>query len=326
MPRYPRTGYIGVGKQAAKGMAAAPTHFVPYTDATNMSPEQEVERVRFGAGAGAEFPSFAYKSAFRPDGEFATFARPDITALLFALLLGSDTVSGVGPYAHTIKPSDPGDLPWCSIEQSIAGVVRRRIQDCRIQQITVRGEAGQPIVLEVAYLGITEAEVAEATVESYEADDPFMFWQGVYRLDGVDVSGAITQFEITVSNVLDDADQAADIVRADIPLMQRDLEGSVTVKFEDAGWFKRAFYGGPAGTAPAPDVYKGAIHISQTYGSGADLRSLAIDIPSVGLIRSVVELDPSSNDSQEYQISFGGIKGADDFITVTVTNGKQTAY
>ncbi|MFS8639594.1 MAG: hypothetical protein LOD90_02060 [Symbiobacteriaceae bacterium] len=325
MPRYPRTGYIGVGKQTDKGTATGPTHFVPYTDATNMSPEQEIERVRFGAGAGAEFPAFAYKSQFRPDGEFATFARPDITALLFALLLGSDTVSGSGPYTHTIKPSAPGDLPWCSIEESIAGVVRRRIQDCRIQQITVRGEAGQPIVLEVAYLGITEAEVTAST-ESYETDDPFMFWQGTYTLDGADISGVITQFELTVQNIFDDGDQAADIVRADIPLIHRDLEGTVTVKFEDASWFKRAYYGGPSGTAPSPEVYKGGIHISQTYGSGAGLRSLDIDIPSVGLISSVVELDPSSTDSQEYQISFGGLKGADDFITVTVTNGKPTAY
>lgn len=324
MPRYPRTGYIGIGKQSAKGTAVAPTHFVRYTDNTGMSPEQEVETVRFGGGDDA-YATFAYKARFTPDGEFATFARPDIAGLLFTLLLGQDAVSGTGPYTHTITPSTREALPWCSIEQSIAGVVRRRIQDCRIQQITVSGEAGQPIVLEVTYLGTTEAEVT-ASSESYEVDDPFLFWQGTYTLDGVDVTGAITQFELTISNVFDDEDQTADIVRADIPLIHREIEGSITVKFEDASWWKKAFYGGPSGTAPDKNVYRGSINITQSYGSGADQRGLTINVPTIGLVRSVAELDPGSTNSQEYEISFVGLKGTSDFVTVTVVNGVPTAY
>lgn len=322
MPRYPRTGYIGIGKQAAKGTAVAPTHFVRYTDKTSMTPDQGVEQVRFG-GAGGEFVSWAYKQNYHPDGEFTLFARPDIAGLLFTLLLGTDTVSGTGPYTHTITPSAPGALPWCSIEQSIAGAVNRRIRDCRIREIQVQGKAGEPITLQVSFLGTTEDEVTPSA-ESYETDDPFLFWQGTYQLDGVDLAATITEFELTLTNVFDDSDQAADIVRADIPLIQRTIEGSVTVKFEDASWWKKVFYGG--GAAPAKDVYRGALHVAQSYGSAASARGLAIDVPTVGLIRSVVELDPGSTDSQEVQINFAGLKGAGEFVTVAVTNGVQAAY
>ena len=331
MSRFARNkGYLGVAIQATKGTALAPSKFIKYNGGTTMTPEITFEQ--YNEGGDSQYPGVTLKERHNPNGDFELLARPAITGLLFAGLLGKDTTTGeAAPYTHTIIPEDPADMPWLTIERSIAGKIIERVKDARITEMQISGEAGKPITISATYQGLTSGlEAAEQETITYESNMPFIFWQGTYTADSVNVSSDITEFEITITNVFDEDEQHSEIVRGDMTLIRREISASFSYKANDTNPadYEDVYYGEDAleNSIPLQSMYAGSIDIDLEYGATTGVKGLKITVPKIIHTQKSIELDAGSDESNAFECEGHAEKGGEEFVTVVVKNEDSTSY
>ena len=202
------TGYVGFLKQAAKGTGIQSTKFAHLSGPEGIVQNQDFNEYRT-MSKGQELDVIK-KTLHRPNGTFQDFLRPSNGAYLLAMALGADAITGESaPYTHTLTRADV--IPWLSFERYLTAC--ERISDCKINQIVLRGEAGQPVLIDVNFIGIDSAIVAAATA-SYETNDMFMFFDGTFTLDGGAITN-ISSFEITLNRNLE-VIQTVDYIADDI--------------------------------------------------------------------------------------------------------------
>ncbi|MHB1334521.1 MAG: phage tail tube protein [Candidatus Humimicrobiaceae bacterium] len=308
-------GYLGIAKQASKGTAVAPSKFLRLAAAENVEHSQELLE-SYSLNSGREL-DVMYKTAHKIDGGFQTFARPDMAAFLIAMALGADTISGAAvPYTHVLKKA--ATIPWVTIERKL--VSPERIKDCKINQIVISGNSGQPVLIDVSFLG-TDATIESAATATYETEVPFMFYNGVYTLDG----GAITNipsFTITINNNLEDI-FTTDYKRNDMLEGKFTIDAAFRLKMESDTQFLAAYYGGS--TALVNTIDDGSLIIDLSYGTSTALRGLKIELPALKHITVKKNLDPEPK-AVYIDITSKAIKSAGEIITVTAKNSVTTAY
>jgi len=321
MPVAQKLGYIGLAKQTAKGTAVAPDKFIKWTGETGMTPAQSYTQ-HWEGGMGLD-PGVALKESQVYDMSFNCFARPDIAAFLFAMLLGVDTVSGAAdPYTHTITPH-ASTIPWLTVERYVEGLsLVERIKDCRIQQIEISGEATRPVTMAVQIRGIEGSIEVSPGTATYEASMPFVFFNGIYTVDGAETA-LIRDFRLTLANELGEDIFTTGVTRADIPLLARRVTGQFTLLLDDAAHYENVFYGG--GTSVANTLKEGSIDIDLSYTESSANRQLKITVPEVYHVNAPVELNAEPG-ILAVQCSIEAKKGSGDLVTVVAQNATATSY
>lgn len=326
MPVSRKLGYIGLGKQTAKGTGVAPSKFVRFQGDTTFTPAMAFTQ-HWEGGMGLD-PGVALKESQRYDVSFTVFARPDTAGFLFAWALGVDQVTGTAdPYTHVITPHAT-TIPWLSVERYVEGLganaLVERIIDCRIQQIEVTGENRQPVRMAVNIRGRTAELQPTAGTPTLEEAMPFVFSQGTYTVDAVDVSAKCTAFRITLVNELEEDFFTNDVVRADLPLNARRVEVGFTLAFDDADHYKKVFYGG--GTSIPKVLAEGSLTVDLQYNEGAATRQLKIEIPSLYHTNAPIEISAEPGVLLAECTAVAKKTSADPIIKVTVQNATMTAY
>lgn len=312
-------GYIGAAKQAAKGTGLAPTKFFKFLSAPKLAPVQDISREPEG-GSGRD-DGLAVKIKHKHDISFPMYARPDTIGFILAMALGLDTVSGVGPYTHTITPTDI--IPWITAEFNRQLV--EQIIDCKIDSVVLEGEAGKPLKATVSVLGGATTAGGAAATATYETDVPFVFTGGVFTVDGV-ASTVVSKFKVEIKNNLDGDCFTTAITRNDIIEGHRQVDAEFTLKFESGDQYRKVYYGAAAGTAPATSAFSGSLIIDCTYGVAAALRELKLTIPSLQYTAAPIDdLDPAGKTLYQECVGFA-LAGASPVITAVVQNGTATSY
>jgi hypothetical protein len=321
MPVAQKLGYIGLAKQASKGTGVVPSKFVKWTGETGMSPSLSYT-MHWEGGMGLD-PGVALKEAQKYDGQFSCFARPDIAGFLFAMLLGVDTVLGsADPYTHTITPHASA-IPWVTVERYVEGLTLiERIQDCRLQQIELSGEAGKPVQMAVSFRGITATIQSTPGTPTYETSMPFVFFNGTYKVDA-QTTALIREFRLTFVNELGEDVFTTDVVRADIPLLARKVTGQFTLYLESKDHYQKVFYGG--GTSVPKALAEGSLEIDLQYQEDTKTRQLKVSVPALYHVNAPVELSAEPG-LLAVQCSVEAKKGTNPLVTVTVQNATATSY
>ncbi len=321
MPVAQKLGYIGLARQAAKGTAVAPSRFVRWTGETGMTPAQAYTQ-HWEGGMGLD-PGIALKESQKYDMNFNCFARPDMAAFLFAMLLGVDTVSGTAdPYTHTITPH-ASTIPWLTVERYVEGLTLvERIRDCRIQQIELAGEATKPVTMAVTLRGIEGSIQASPGTATYEASMPFVFFNGTYTVDAA-VTALIRDFRFTFANELGEDVFTTRVTREDIPLLGRKVNGQFTLLVKDANHYRNVFYGG--GTAVPNTLREGSLEINLLYQEEGKDRQLRVTIPAVYHVNAPVELNAEPG-ILAMACSVEARRGPDPLVTVVGRNATATSY
>lgn len=327
MTRYAKNmGYVGIGVQADKGTAVDPSQFIKYQGSPTMTPEMVYEQ--YNEGGDSPYPGITLKERHNPNGSFELLARPSIAGLLFAALLGADAVAGeAAPYTHTITPSAYDDMPWVTIERSIADVIVERVKDARITEIEISGEPGKPIVLSVSYQGLTSSSETAAQEATYSAEMPFIFWQGTYTADAVNISAEVSEFSITMTNVFDEDEQHNQIVRNEMTLIRREIETSFSYKLDsdNTADYEAVYYATDG--SPAEEMYEGSLKIALEYGETTGVRGLEVDIPNIVHTQRVLELDSGSDETTAFECEGHAFYKVDDgFCEVVVKSNDSTTY
>ena len=308
-------GYVGIGKQASKGTSVVPTHFLRLSGPESMVQNQEVSEHR-SLSSDQELDAI-YKIGHGPDGGAPIMVRPDMGAFLLAMILGADSIAGSGPYTHTITRANT--IPWLSIDRKLTDA--ERFEDCKLNQLVISGEAGNPITMDFTFMGI-DCNIESAETPSYETDEPFMFFDtGSYTLD----SGAITNinsFTITINRNLSPV-KTTSFKRNTLLETGFDIEVALRLLYEDNAKYKDILFGGS--TALTDVLDDGDLTIDLTYGSGADLRQFKIAIPALKHLDSSKHLDPDPK-AVYLDMRSKAIKSGSEIITGTCQNSVSTAY
>src|SRR3990172_5896355 len=202
--------YLGIGKQTVKGTAVAPTFFVPYVAGITFAHQPNVRAIR--EAGGGQTIARQVKDFIAPAVEFASPAKPDLSAALFAYLLGSSpTPSGAGPFVHTITPVP--SAVWLTWERNIADDVTERIRDALIGTLSfdmAKRDTSPELMLAGTATGTVETYEAAPTAESYETDRPWLRSDGTFTIDTLSKLN-VESLRLVFSWILDEAILATSI-------------------------------------------------------------------------------------------------------------------
>lgn len=278
-------GYIGIGKQAAKGTAVAPQRFIKYlTDESAV--EFEAETLR--EGCDGQWDKTSVKTRYHNNINFSLYARPTEAANLYAALLGSDTKTlTTTPFTHTIVPKafqvTTAVQPWLTVQRQLISSTNSRtevMKDVKLSSITLEAEAGQPVQMSVEGTGLSSILTTSTSTESYESGNPFSFYNGTYTING---SGStdIKSFNIAIRAINDEDNQTTAITRNDIINHRFECEVTLGINYTDYQLMAKANYN--AGTTMDADFSDGAAIINLNTGTGTSERQLKLTIPKVRL-------------------------------------------
>jgi hypothetical protein len=308
-------GYLGFLKQASKGTGIVPTKFCRLSAAEGLEIVQDLYEAR--TLNGDEEIDAIYKMGHKPNGSFQSLVRPDLGAALMAYVLGADTVTTGSPNTHTITRADT--IPWISVERKLDNI--ERFEDCKINQVVINGTAGQPLSIDVSFMGIDSDIVATATA-SYETDEPFMFHDGTFTIHG-SANTNIKAFTLTINRNLEEimtnSYKRNDLVETSFSI---DLNYSLVFQASDA-IYPAVLYG--ASTAAVDTLYDGAFIADFTYGATTGVRSFKITLPAMKVVSSTKHLDPNTQ-AVTLELASKAVKSASAIITAECKNTTAAAY
>ncbi|CAB4183161.1 hypothetical protein UFOVP1328_39 [uncultured Caudovirales phage] len=251
-------------------------------------------------------------------------------------VLGTKTDSGTGSnYSHAITPAN--DLPYYTFWRNQSDVLYEQFTGCKFSEVTIKGEAGAPLTVTTAIMGLTptrsDTEFAtSAAVTSVESGPVYSYNETTVSFGGTVTSGLITgsptvvhnvrSVEVQISNNVS-MQQTDNVVPYDLAAAQRTVNVSFDLILETLDEYNKFFYGGVSGTTAGSSIYTTPMQIK--FSKTAN-NSLTFDIPSVAYEAFPVQPNPNGDPivvSVRAQAQRTG-SAANPIITATVKNQKAT--
>jgi hypothetical protein len=133
-------------------------------------------------------------------------------------MCGSETVTGTGPYVHTIVPGSTSKYMtwWTSVGSAVAR--KRKHVDCRPRAVTMTGATDQKVVRITPEILSINPDLINATdpVKTLDTEEPLLYTEGAstYTVNGT-VFPVHSAFSVTISDGLElvygDRINAADV-------------------------------------------------------------------------------------------------------------------
>lgn len=319
--------YLALGIQSALGSpqtTPAKFRFAKYIAGNSFAPIANVTDVREG-GDGLDW-GVSYKQSQLVQGQLVCYPRPDFLGQALAIVLGGATWGGASAPAQHDFHSGHASYPYATIQAAHPGTdLLHLFTDVRFTGFTLEGVTGQPWKLTMPYVAIhAGASSGIALTPSYATGEDFWLFHGSpsYLLDG---SADSTIDSITISAAYGAENlQAQSIELDDVVLQNRDLNVSVTRRYQNSTLYKKIYYGG--GVAATTSVPTGALEVNLAYGAGASLKRLKVNL---GLIsyrgNALTELNPDGQTVKE-TVSGKALKVGTAAMAVLLANSHASAY
>lgn len=339
---YPRSTsnsahYVGIGKQVSKGTPVAPTVSVPYKGTVTLDQGQAGDDIR-EAGLGP-YISRTMKTAHDPSGGFGLAVRPSTVGKLAAWFLGADTISGAGPYTHTLTPDEAARI-WLTVEQNAgtSGDIIDRFGDCVFKSAKFALDGNKDLMSEFSWFGLTPAWQTTVTATAYESGvsgstpgGPFRGTEGTYTVDG---SGAtnVQSFEINLEWKYDEDIRLSKVTRGDA--IKLELGGTIKLKqlinsSTGTDDYRKVNYGSTSGTAADKNFFSTGAFIA-AFDNGlatTNARNANFTLPSIDW-KTAKYTDLNPDGSTMYLEREGVIKkvSGSAFATLVFITGDSAAY
>lgn len=244
------------------------------------------------------------------NGLFLVLTAPTTTTFTVAgqaspgtTTFSSGTVSQSG--THTITPTDSANLPYFTFWRNQSDTLWESFTDCQFGELTIKGEAGAPLSVTTAIMGLTPTRSAtefaatswntKTTTEAcYSYNNATIALGGTVGATGI-VSGAtatglVRSVEIQVSNNLN-VQQTDDVTPFDMVPGQRQVNISFDLILDSLDEYNKFFYGGSSGTSVSSSIYTTPMVV--TFANGSN--SIKFDIPSVAYEAFPVQPNPNGD-------------------------------
>jgi len=322
-----------VGKQADK-TTAAPTCSVkaPFVGG---SISVTRETANLAETDSSRDQGISYVTRTGVEGGPEAYVRDASVHTILEGVLGTKTDSGTAPnYTHAITPAN--DLPYYTFWRNQSDVLYEQFTGCKFSEVTIKGEAGAPLTVTTAIMGLTPTRSAtefatSAAVASVESGACYSYNDTTISFGGTVSAGLVVaptavhnvrSVEVQISNNIN-MQQTDNVVPYDLAAAQRSINISFDLILEDLTEYNKFFYGGASGTTVDSTIYKTPMQIK--FSKSAN-NSLTFDIPSVAYEAFPVQPNPNGDPivvSVRAQAQRTGI-AADPIITATVKNQKAT--
>lgn len=267
-----QNNYVGVGRQASRGTAVAPTQFAAYIAAVDLDHAQVLNRIMEAGGFGEV--TYAEKASHMPVGAFELLARPSIAGRFFAYLLGGDAVgapvSGVTTHTQTLDMV----TDYVSVEQNLADEGIERFKDSVIAEIVLTCNRDNPVLrMKCSWLGGAPSFEAAPTADSYETEEPWLLSEGTFTIDG-GAAANVTAFELT-ARVRYGVERITAVTPTYMVKVGAEAELNLTQILDDVDEdYRETNYGTNVGTAAQALAKTGSAVISFDRGATTTLRQL----------------------------------------------------
>lgn len=315
-------GYFGIGKQTAWGTSVPPVKF-SYYKAVN--PNYKIVSTPVREGGNSFDNIWAFRKSADFVGSFDVYARPDSAAAFLAYYFGSDVITGTSdPYLHTIEPSTV-DVP-VSIEAEYKTLDVVRFHDALISSAALQSSSGGPVELKMTW-DACNIEFPSIATAAYETDNPYVFWDAAFEVDGSPVVGEIHNFAITCKDKLFTNVRTShpykDVVKA--------ANRMITVKFKmflyTKDMFRKVLTGSIAGTTVGNLPSLGSFKVSLALEGVTPARSLIVTIPNIVYEASEPSAQSADNKPLELDVAATAIlPDSGSIIKVEASNGEAAAY
>jgi hypothetical protein len=318
--------YLGVGKEVTRGTAVAPTKFGAYISAVDFDHNQQINRI-MEAGTFGEVV-WLEKIAHMPAGAFEILARPSIAAFFPAMLGGVDAVGAPvsSVYPHDIETDENTD--YASIEHNLEDEAIERTKDSVIAEITWSASRDNPTLRQrIAWLGGEPAVQASPTAESYETEDPFVFSEGAFTIDGAGATN-LTSFKLTW-RMRYSVDRLTKVSAEYLTKVGDEVELEIEQLLLDwSSGYREVHYGSSGSSVVSQTSKTGSFVADFTRGAAGTAREHKLDLPALFYESAKYSpLDPGGSQAALLTRTAVGRKVAgSDFFHVTAKNLDSAAY
>ena len=288
--------YIGIGRQAVRGTAVAPTQFAAYIAAVDLDHAQVINRI-MEAGAFGEV-TYAEKVSHMPVGGFELLARPSIAGRFSAYLLGADVVTGPVSTVYTHTETIDMVTDYLTVEQNLADEGIERFKDAVIAEIVYSANRDNPVLrMKASWLGGAPSFEAAPTAESYETEEPWLFSESTYTVDGGAAANVIG-FELT-ARLRYSVERITAVTPTYLVKVGAEAEISLEQILDDVDEdYREVQYGSNVGTAAQTLARTGAFVASFDRGATTTLRQLQLSVPNLIWESAVyTPLDPGGSEA-----------------------------
>lgn len=210
-----------------------------------------------------------------PGFTITKYLRPSEDDLLLFALLGVNVDSGTTPnFTHTLSPAV--ETSYLTVHEAEPGIWCNRHWDVRITQATIRGGAGQALVVTYVCeaLNFLAGETQPSAPAAVVSELPFVYPEVTNTLAGA-APGTVDEFELIIS-------RGGQRIQGDLGMASQDyvngklvVSGSITkyVPNDSAGddYMRAVDTGAKAGTAPTTAIYTEALNIKALRSAGISI-------------------------------------------------------
>jgi tail tube protein len=256
--------FWGLAKQSAKGVPAANATYGAGAlggQVFDVPIDQEPEAITLLGGANDRFAPAVNRTGAHPAAGFSTRVWPRSIGLFLLGALGTDVVTGSGPYSHALTPAL--DLPYLTLFAQYGTGEREKLPDCKVDELVVSWSEANPLEAEIALLGLVPTLGTGAfTITNDETAQTFIGpTGGTFLLDvasATPVAAQVKGASIRIANNLAGIPLSKSILPDDVFPGLQIAEGTITLVPNDLTDWRKAV-GGAAGAT--------SVQESPVYGS-----------------------------------------------------------
>jgi len=230
---------------------------------------------------------------------------------------------------HVITPVDSSNLPWLSIEESIAdGLESFQYTDARVNSFSLECEPDGYLMGTVGLIALTQvAGITKTSAPEWDTTPLLVGTSMTVTIGGL-TSYIVRDFSMDfTNNIEDDVFSLGRLTLQDLTAKRRELTTSFTIRPTNIDLWRESVYGsssatGPLSGAAAQKDVNINITSFENIGTGVTTKfELDIDIPFANI--QPFALEPNGDDVIEYSIEMQAIRPTTGtpICTITVTNG-----
>lgn len=163
-------GFIGVGKESTFGTPVAATKYWPF-ESEGFETDPAYKPIPTIRQTRAE-NNLSYGDEIKSVGNLVYPFGPVNGMPLLAWALGTDSVTGSGPYVHVITPNEAG-IPSFTVEKNLAGLTSQQFAGCIVNKADLELVSNAPAKLTIDTLNQIDVTPFTPTTPSFAADQPF---------------------------------------------------------------------------------------------------------------------------------------------------------
>lgn len=291
MPLQKITAIVGVAKQASAGtLAANPTFAHGLMGGSPVQVEPQQAALEVTAGKRATYN--VVRDTVNNGADIQAPAYMKSLGLWLLGALGTDSVTGTGPYVHTYST---GDLPYLSIFTKGLGSSNEGIRDCKVDELSLKWDGSKPVEVSVKAVGtvFSYPSTFTPTTDETGAEAFLVPVGGTFQIDVLGstlATARVISGELTIKNNVSPIDPSASIEAIDVWEGVQEHSLKLTIVPDDLAEFRKTVTGGAAGTSVAAVAPTGSVSLVFKENNGTG--QLAVTGSKVAFLTSFPDADP----------------------------------